>query len=112
MKFYGTIGFWEGDTETSPGIWGPKILEREYTGDVYRFSRRSQNSSGKQNPDLTTSNQISILADLYALQNWASVRYVIWNGVRWSVTNVDINYPRITLELGGVYNGAEPPRSS
>lgn len=103
MKFSGTVGFWEQDQETSPGIWKPKIVERKYYGDVLRSSRSLQ-TSDKQNADLRVSNQLSILSDLYMRQNWQSIRYVIWNGVKWSVTNVDISYPRLTLELGGVYN--------
>lgn len=106
MKFHGIVGFWEGDKEVSPGIWKPNIVEKPYTGDVYRYSRRFQSSSDKQNDDLIVSNQISILADLYARENWHSIRYVVWNNACWKVTKVDVAYPRLTLEIGGIYNEA------
>lgn len=107
MKFYGTIGFWEGDHEIAEDVWEPSIVEKEYFGDISRNYRRFQTTQQK-NDDFTVNAQLSILADLYAMQNWQSIRYVIWNGVKWKVNNIDgIQYPRITMELGGVYNGEE-----
>lgn len=110
MKFYGVVGFYEGKKEVSPGIFRPSITEKKYYGDVLKNHRKFQPSS-TQNDEFTISNQISILSDLYAQQNWNSIRYVIWNGVKWKVTSVEINYPRITLEIGGVYNGTETSKT-
>lgn len=104
MKFSGRVGFLKDEEEVSSGVWRPVIEERQYVGDVLRNRRYYQESSNKQNADLDTSNQISILSDLYAQQNWSSIRYVIWNEVKWKVTSVDVNYPRLTLDLGGIYN--------
>lgn len=104
MKFSGKVGFLTNEKEISPGVWKPIIEERQYVGDIFRNRRYYQESSNKQNVDLNTSNQISILSDLYAQQNWSSIRYVVWNGVKWQITSVDVNYPRLTLDLGGVYN--------
>lgn len=104
MKFSGKVGFWIRDLETSPGFWKSEIEERPYTGNVLEHIRRFQNES-KENQDLALDNQISILSDLYARDNWMSIKYVLWNGVRWSVSSVRLSYPRIILQLGGVYNG-------
>lgn len=104
MKFSGKVGFYSGTSETKPGIWTPAIIERTYTGDIIRNNRRFQNSE-HQNDTLTTNNSISILSDLYARQNWQTIRYVIWNDVKLKVTSVEINYPKLVLEIGGVYNG-------
>lgn len=106
MKFSGFVGFWSEDVEVRPGIWQPKTIEKKYVGEVLRNNRNFQ-FTNKQNPDLTINNQISILSDLYAKQNWHSIRYVIWNGVKWNVDGVEINYPRLTLTLGGIYHGDE-----
>lgn len=111
MKFSGKIGFWNGDEEVRPGVWKPNIKEVSYTGDVLKNSRRLV-ISGKQNADLITTNQISIISDGYLMQNWSTIRYVVWNGVKWEVTNVEIGHPRITLDLGGVYNGEKQNESS
>lgn len=107
MKFHGTIAFWKGDVEIRPGVWVPQIEEKPYTGDIYKNARSFQTPGEQQNPNLTLTNQISILSDLYLRENFNSIRYVIWNGVKWSVSQVSIEYPRITLQIGGVYHGQE-----
>lgn len=105
MKFYGEIGFWCEDVETEPGIYNGEIVERIYVGDILKNNRRWQNS-GNQNDSITTNNQISIISDLYIRQNWNSIKYVVWNGIKLKVSNVDLaNYPRVILDLGGEYHG-------
>lgn len=106
MKFSGKIGFWDEDIETSPGIYKPDIVERPYFGEVSRNNRSFQTGSS-QNDEFQINNQISIISDLYAQQNWASIRYVLWNGVKWKVRSVVVEYPRLTLEIGGFWNGEE-----
>lgn len=108
MKYCGKIGFWEGYKQSKPGVFVPSIIEREYYGDVLENRRRFQTVPDHQNDDLTLSSRISIISDLYMQQHWPSIRYIIWNNVRWKVTDVDVSYPRLTLTLGGVYNGEEP----
>lgn len=106
MKFSGKIGFWMGDVETKPGVYKPEIVEKPYTGDVLRNSRRFQTVSDQQNENLVVSNRLSIISDLFLQQNWSSIKYIIWNNAKWKVTSVDIGSPpRAILELGGVYNG-------
>lgn len=104
MKFVGVVGFWEGDVEVKPGVFRPKIKEVSYVGDLKRNFRRFD-TSDKQNDDISTSNQIELLADLYMQSNYMSIRYVVWNGQKLSAKNVTINYPRVVIELGGVYRG-------
>lgn len=104
MKFSGKIGFWLGDKEVRPSIWNPEIEERPYKGDIIKNTRRFQNGES-QNDDLVVSNRISILSDLYLRKNWSSIKYVIWNDVRLKVTSIDISYPRVILDIGGVYHG-------
>jgi hypothetical protein len=36
------------------------------------------------------------------------MRYVEWAGVRWDVTDVEVQRPRLILRLGGVYHGPLP----
>lgn len=105
MKFEGKIGFWIEDNEQKPGLFKPSIVEKSYTGDVSRDNRHWNAQSNTTNSEYKVNNEISILADLYARQNWNSIRYVLWNDIYWSVSSVTLGYPRITLVLGGVYNG-------
>jgi len=104
-KFYGKVGY--GVTvETRPGIWEEQITEKPYSGDVLRNSRRL-NATGTLNDNIGISNEISIVADPYANQNFHSILYIHYMGGVWKVTNVDVQYPRLILSMGGVYNGEQ-----
>lgn len=102
-KYHGRIGF-AVQAETSPGIWTEQIIEREYAGDLFRFNRKTQ-SSGSVNDNFTISNEISIIADAYINENLYAIRYVTFMGSKWKVESVSVEYPRLTLTLGGLYNG-------
>lgn len=102
-KFYGVIGY--AVTEmTERGIYEERIIETEYIGDVLRNTRRLRDGS-KINDDITISNQISIIADPYASNNFHAMRYVEFMGAKWKVSEVEVQYPRLILTLGGLYNG-------
>lgn len=102
-RFSGIIGY-EVSVETEPSVWEPNLVTRHYTGYVLRNSRRHDDGSST-NGELTVNNQISIVADADTLQNVYSIRWVKWMGTKWKVTNVDVQSPRITLTLGGVFKG-------
>lgn len=102
-KWFGKIGFAE-TKETTPGVWSEVITTHEYYGDVSRNSRRLQ-TSDKLNDDINISNEISIVADPFANNNFHSMRYIEFMGAKWKITNVEVKYPRLVLTLGGLYNG-------
>lgn len=100
-KFYGAVGY--GVTvETTPGVWGEEITERNYSGDTLQLYRR-YDSSENVNDNLNVSNRISIVADAFAYDHVANLRYIHWMGSKWKVTGVDIQRPRLILTIGGVY---------
>lgn len=102
-KFYGKIGYAE-EVETEPGIWESTISERAYYGDVIRNTSRFQ-STDQVNDDINISNEISIVADPYANMNFHLMKYVEFMGTKWKISNVNVQYPRLILTIGGVYNG-------
>lgn len=104
-KFYGKVGYAE-IVETSPGVHEEKIIERTYYGDIIKNSRNLQ-SSGQVNDNINISNEISIVSDPYANQNFLAIRYVEFMGTKWKVSNVSVQYPRLVLTVGGVYNGRQ-----
>lgn len=108
-KWSGNIGFAMPETETKPGVWKTEsIVEKKYCGDLIKDFRRSQNSSESVNDDITISNQISIVATSFVMENFYAIRYVKFMGVAWKVTSVDASQPpRLVLSLGGVYNGEQ-----
>ena len=102
-KFCGNIGY-AISKETTPGVWIEDIVERQYFGDVYRNTRKLQ-SGNQVNDSIDISNEISILSDPFANENFHSMRYVTYMGAKWKVSRVEVRYPRLILTVGGLYNG-------
>lgn len=102
-KWFGKIGYAE-TVKTPPGVWKEKINVRDYYGDLTRNTRRLQ-SADKVNDDLNISNELSIVSDPYAINNFHSMRYVEFMGAKWKINTVEVSYPRLILTFGGVYNG-------
>lgn len=102
-KWYGVIGYAE-TVETTPGVWKEQVTKRNYYGDLTRNTRRLQ-TADKLNDDINITNELSIVADPYAMNNFHSMRYAEFMGTAWKITNVEVQYPRLILSLGGVWNG-------
>lgn len=109
-KFYGVIGFAHTE-ETSPGVYEERLTERPYYGDIMRSTRRWE-SGEKLHDDLTLNNTLSVIADSFANENLFAMRYVKWAGACWKITNVEIQWPRLLLTVGGVYHGPEGEAAS
>lgn len=102
-KFYGTIGY-VNTVETEPGMWEEQKTERQYSGELVKNARRLE-SSGGVNDNINISNEVSIVADPYAYENFHAMRYIKFMGAKWKISNVEVRYPRLILTIGGVYNG-------
>lgn len=103
-KYFGKLGFME-TVETSPGVWEEQITVREYYGDILQITRRYVTDADKENDNLQIDNKFSILADGFAYEHLYALRYLEWFGTKWKVKTVEVNYPRLTVYIGGVYNG-------
>ena len=102
-KWHGKVGYVI-QKETVPGVWSTTPVERPYFGDILKnISKWS--TSGNVNDNLNVANQISIVADPFAYENFTNIRYVEFMGAMWSVTSIEPQYPRLILTVGGVYNG-------
>lgn len=108
-KFYGAVGYAR-TVETKPGVWVEQITERMYFGDLTRNTRKLQ-SSETLNDDINVANEISIVADPFANENFHAMRYVEFMGAKWKITSVEVQYPRLILSIGGVYHGTQSPVS-
>lgn len=104
-KFYGVIGF-ASMVEDAPGVYIEKFTERPYFGDIGRNTRRLE-SSGNVNDNINISNEISVVADPYAIEHFHTMRYVELMGAKWKITSVEVKYPRLVLAVGGIYNGEQ-----
>ena len=102
-KWFGKIGYAE-TVETAPGVWEEQITVREYYGDLTRNTRRLQ-TADNVNDDLNSNNELRIVSDPYAIEYIYAIRYAEFMGTKWKITNVEVQFPRLVLSLGGVYNG-------
>lgn len=103
MKFSGKLGYTITE-ETDPGVWTDNIVEKHAVGDILSSNYRLENPSDV-NLDINLDLRISIVMDSYIKKNFGYIKYVKFEGVRWSVKNISVQYPRLILTLGGLYNG-------
>lgn len=101
MKWYGDIGFKE-EIEEEPGVWVPTVVPKPFFGDVLQENWRQQQGD-KINADLHISNRLSVVADQYLQNNFHKIAYITFGGAKWTVTDVDVQFPRLTLTLGSLY---------
>lgn len=102
MRYSGRIGYFD-TVEKKPGLFEEELIFRKYQGDVIRNIKRNQLTSNV-NDNITLNNSISIVADPYAREHFFKIKCAEWQGALWEVTSVDVQFPRLILELGGVYN--------
>lgn len=103
-KWYGNIGYAE-TVEIERGVYDERITERPYYGDITRNTHKLQSNSSSTNDDVNLTMEISIVADPYAYEHFYSMRYIEYMGAKWKINNVSVQYPRLILSTGGVYNG-------
>ena len=103
MKWYGKIGYGL-STDDGHGVWTHTMTWKTYYGDVQRNVRRWDGSQ-YINDNININNTISIVADPYAFNNVGFMKCIEWMGTLWDISNAEVNYPRIILNIGGVYNG-------
>ena len=103
-KWYGQIGF-EITRETDLDVWTELIEERSYYGDVIRNNRSDYRGDNEVNQGFNITNRISFIADPYAKENFYRMRYATFMGAKWKIANIEVEYPRLIMTLGGLWNG-------
>ena len=86
------------------GIFTERIEARKYYVDVLRNNRKWQNGE-RLNDNIDIGADFSFIADPFVRNNIGNFRYVEFGGAKWKVTSVEVQYPRVTVGVGGVYNG-------
>lgn len=103
-KFYGAIGYGYSE-ETKPGVWENIVTERNYYGEtlktITKFTLNTDSTVDNVNPSDPT---VSVISDPFALQHFSDIKYVTYMGVKWKVTSVEVQRPRLILSLGGIYH--------
>jgi hypothetical protein len=91
-------------SETAPGVYTNVASEIEIRGDFIQ-SRQRWNEPTEINQDVKLEHRISFVASQSVTQQIQNIRYVKIADVKWSVTTITTQPPRLVLALGGVYNG-------
>lgn len=102
-KMYTEIGYCD-TQEIAPGRFKEVLTARNYTVDIIRMSKRWEASDGI-NDNINVNNEFSVLADPYALNHFHGMKYIMLWGQPWKIQSVTVEYPRLKLSIGGVYNG-------
>lgn len=108
-RWAGEVGFKlsvEKDAVEYPGVYINSIEPHFYYGEKLQdYAKQRRGSQIIDDIDISTI--ISFVADPFAYQNYMHIVYVVVNGAKWKVVNVDANsYPRLRLTIGGLYNAA------
>lgn len=103
-KYSGKIGYII-DEEVEEGVFRPNVVEKAHFGDLLKNYKRTVSSSDTPNDGIDISNSISIVATPFAMRNFHSMMYAEYMGTKWEITGVEVQYPRLIITLGGIYNG-------
>lgn len=101
-KFSGLVGYVT-HSETTPGVWTPISDPKKMRGDIIRQASNSQNGD-KVNSDITLNHRVSLIGDAYAFGNYYNIKWIDIDGLKWSVSSVEVQRPRLIVTLGGVWN--------
>lgn len=100
-RFSGKLGFVM-TQETEEGVWLENIFELPAKGTIRNLYVRNDNASSV-NTNLRLTNEISILLDSKIQTYLETLKYVVYKGSKWEVQSIGVNYPRLTINLGGLY---------
>lgn len=101
-KYYGKVGYGV-PYEQSPGVWIDAPIEKDVFGDIFKNTASTKNGEYLNN-DISLNMKISFLMDPYAEQNYSDIIYATHLNAKWKVLEAEVQYPRLVLTLGGVYN--------
>ena len=101
-KYYGHVGYGV-NVLIRPGVYSTDPTEREVFGDIFKDTSLNKKGEGL-NDDISLSMKISFIADPFATNNYSQIKYATHMGAKWKVNSIDVQFPRLVLTLGGVYN--------
>ena len=88
--------------ETEEGVWLEDKIEIPVKGTIRSLYVRNDNNVSV-NSNLRLTNEVSILLNTKIQTYLETLKYVIWKGSKWEVQSIGVNYPRLTINLGGLY---------
>lgn len=106
-RYFGKVGYGiSHEVPEGSGVWKLEIIERTYFGDTLRDSVSNQ-TGYSTNDNINLGSKFSILADPFAYQNSQYIKYIEYMDALWKVTSVEVQYPRLIITVGGIWNGEQ-----
>jgi hypothetical protein len=107
-RFTGLVGYVTQE-ESVPGVWSQSETPKMMKGDIIRQSITNGKGdrvadSGKVNDDVSLGHRVSLIGDAYAFANCFNMKWVQINGIKWSISSIEMQRPRIIVSLGGMWN--------
>lgn len=103
MKYSGKIGFAVMKNEGN-GIYTEEIEEKVYYGDLLSSRWNNENNQNSTNTNVRLNNSISVICDKYLSENISVMRYITYKNSKWCINGIEIQPPRIIINIGGIYN--------
>lgn len=102
-KYSGLVGYGD-QVETAPGVWETITESRMMKGDLIRQNADIRDSA-KVNDDITLNHRVSLIGDAYAFDSYFNMKWIQIHGRRWKISSVEVQRPRLIVEIGGLWNG-------
>lgn len=102
-RFKGLIGFVK-PIEVSPGEYVEETTEILCGGDRMTISKKwteAQNASD----NVAINERLSVIYTKVLKANLGYLRYAVIDDIKWKIVSAEQQYPRLILNLGGIYNG-------
>lgn len=106
-RFRCKVGFVESVDATGLGDYKDQVTEKTFRGEILQNYWRNENSDDKLVDDVTIDNRFSIIASPYAYKHIDRIKYIEWSGVKWKITSIEVNYPRLIFQVGGKYDDGD-----
>lgn len=106
-KFHGFLGFVKFvESGTSPGKFDVVEEEIPVKGDLLRNALKYEPVEGNEKLNMAISNRFSFIAPNRVFENFEFLKFITWNNVRWNISNIEVNSPRLIVSISGVYNAS------
>lgn len=86
------------------GVYTEEIEEKVYYGDLLSSRWNNENNQNSTNTNVRLNNSISVICDKYLSENISVMRYITYKNSKWCITGIEIQPPRIIINIGGIYN--------
>ena len=88
--------------------WEDVPFEKKYSVTIKKL-RQNFNTSDTTSGEIKIRNVFEIVGDSYLFKHISEIRYLVWKDQRWIIDTLELlETPRISVTIGGIYNGPHP----